>query len=103
MRWPSAYLATSSGMAMNSMRVSAQPDCPWGVRTRLHPSTFGAGLSGAGAAVSASSSESVWESSSQSSGGTGGRGMGGGGDLTDFFSFFFGSAFFLDHGGINGT
>src|SRR5260370_4628485 len=104
MRLPSAYCATSSGIAVESRRVNTQPDWPCGVRTRLQPSIRGAGFSGVFSGSSLPSSESRFESSTQSAGGGGGLGIGGGGILDSFFfSRFFGSVFFFGVGGISGV
>src|ERR1035438_3277196 len=46
MRLPSAYCATSSGIAMETRRVSTQPDWPPEARMRLQPSTRGASFRG---------------------------------------------------------
>src|ERR1035437_924068 len=102
MRLPSAYWATSSGMAMETRRVSTQPDWPAGVRMRLQPSTRGASFWGGSCSASAAaSSRSVLESSSQSGGGGGGFGMGGGGTWEAFLASFFGGPLgFLGAGGI---
>src|ERR1035441_9448985 len=78
MRWPSAYCATSSGIAILSRRVRTQPDCPSGARTRLQ-SSIAAGGPGFGGSGASSSCVSLFESSSQFAGGGGGTGMGGGG------------------------
>src|ERR1017187_3584947 len=103
MRLPSAYCATSSGMAMETRRVSTQPDWPAEARMRLQPSMRGASFRGGScSAAAAASSRSVLESSSQSAGSAGGLGMGGGGTLDAFRASFFGSALgFLGEGGSN--
>src|SRR5450759_2485241 len=102
MRLPSAYCATSSGIAMETRRVSTQPDWPEGARMRLQPSVRGASFWGGSCPASASdSSRSVLESSSQSAGGAGGFGMGGGGTLGAFLASFLGGPLgFLGAGGI---
>src|SRR5260370_9716765 len=87
-RCPSAYCATSSGMAMTSIRVSTQPALPSLVRTRLQSSIgIGAGGSDLDSGFSGSSISSLGtESSSQFSGGLGAGGVGGGGTLCCDFS-----------------
>src|SRR4051794_37988803 len=102
MRLPSAYCATSSGIAMDTRRVSTQPDWPPDARIRLQPSTRGAAFAGATSPASAAaSSRSDFESSSQSGGGDGGLGMGGGGIFGGFFASFLGGS--LDFFGAGGT
>src|SRR5213594_2475429 len=87
-RRPSAYCATSSGIAIVSRRVSTQPEDPLDARTRLQ-SSVGTGFSaGAFSGASGSSSRSVLESSSQLSGGGGGLGIGSGGIFGSFLGGF---------------
>src|SRR5947209_18024219 len=112
MRRPSAYCATSSGMAMTRRLVNTQPDCPVAVRIRLQ-SSVGAGGFDSGSTSDGGSSDnsaedcplerSVVESSAQSAGGAGGFGIGGGGILAAFAAGFFGGAlaFFFGGGGIS--
>src|SRR5579872_2196173 len=79
MRRPSAYWATSSGIAITRRRVSTHPDWPEALRTRLH-SSVGVGFSStSSSAGTGSSGRSVFERSSQSFGRAGGLGIGGGG------------------------
>src|ERR1039457_1305634 len=103
MRLPSAYCATSSGIAMETRRVSTQPDWPPEARMRLQPSTRGASFRGGSCAASAAnSSRSVLESSTQSAGSAGGLGMGGGGTWGAFLASFLARALgFLGEGGSN--
>src|SRR6185369_14738604 len=99
MRLPSAYCATSSGMAMTMRRVRIQPDWPSRLRTRLHSSWGTAGLPSLSLSVSGGGSSSSalgdFDSSTQLGGGGGGLGIGGGGYLgglpgsfLDVFAFF---------------
>src|SRR5580698_7460126 len=84
MRWPSAYCATSSGIAMLRGRVSTHPTFPSRVRTKFQSSigtsTGGAGAATGGGASSGPSGDSGFgvESASQFSGGFGAGGRGGG-------------------------
>src|SRR5437588_11481454 len=102
MRWPSAYCATSSGIAIDTRRVRAQPDWPVLVRIRLQ-SSVGTGLASGASGGPCSSSKSVFERSSQLGGGRGGAGIGGGGIFGSFAGFLgTDAAFFLGAGGRSG-
>src|SRR6185312_17088391 len=90
MRRPSAYCATSSGIAMLILRVSVHPVCPSAVLTRLQ-SSVGAGGASSVSASSFKLGASVRESSVKSAGGVGGFGMGTGGILDDFVFFLSGA------------
>src|SRR5579859_1471476 len=93
MRRPSAYCATSSGMAMYNRRESTHPLCPAAVRTRLQSSSgvVGGGSSGFGSTAFSPS----FDNSRQSSGRDGGAG-GGGGGILDLFGFLALFAVFFD-------
>src|ERR1700722_18116104 len=93
MRWPSAYCATSSGIAMLNGRVSTHPTLPSNVRTRFQ-SSMGTSTGGGGGATGAGGS---WgsgfdvDSATPLSGGFGAGGRGGGPILVCdevFFGFF---------------
>src|SRR5437870_13422519 len=102
MRRPSAYCATSSGIAIESSRVSTQPVCLDGVRTRLQPSVFTGGVLWATAAASASSAVER-ESSTQSGGSDGGLGGGGSGTLSLRSRFLGAGRVFFGARGISGV
>src|SRR5450755_2843360 len=74
-RCPSAYCATSSGIAIVNIRVSTQPTLASLVRTRLQSSIGTAGVS---VAVGSSASFLGTERAIQLSGGFGAGGFGGG-------------------------
>src|SRR5690242_13428346 len=97
---PSAYCATSSGIAITNRRVRTQPHCPAAFRTRFHSSNGTAFSSGvAGGSEGSSSERSVRESSSQLAGGGGGFGIGGGGYFGCLAAVFFGGSFGFFGGG----
>src|SRR6202044_1055249 len=79
MRWPSAYWATSSGIAMLSGRVSTHPTLPSCVRIRFQ-SSMGTSTGGAAGGGGATGTGSVLgaESASQLPGSFGAGGLGGG-------------------------
>src|SRR5579864_3910090 len=83
MRCPSAYCATSSGIAIVSMRVSTQPAFLSAVRTRLQSSigTDTAGFDACGLAGGGTSDLGT-DSATQLDGGFGAGGAGGGPILT---------------------
>src|SRR5579872_6390304 len=84
MRWPSAYCATSSGIAMLTIRDRTQPALPSLVRIR-YQSSNGIGLRGSGGFTGSREgslgSSPVFDISIQFFGGRGAAGMGGGGIL----------------------
>src|SRR2546425_9520357 len=88
MRRPSAYWATSSGMAMNTRRVSTHPLWPAEVRISDQSS-----VGSASACLSSSSGRLVFDISSQSGGGLGAGGEGGGAILGFFSSFLMRTGF----------
>src|SRR5215472_14062653 len=109
MRRPSAYCATSSGIAIMSRRVKAHPDSPLLVLIRLQSSVgmdFCAGAADSSlpsrSSLRLSSPRSVLESSTQLAGGPGGLGSGIVGYLVSLGAFFSSVLGFLGGGGIKG-
>src|SRR3954447_19690295 len=104
MRAPSEYCATSSGIAMTSIRASTHPDFPSLVRTRIQSSIGGpAGRAlrrfffffwlGSSGGSGGGGGNRLSESSSQFAGKPGGGGGGGGGGKSgSFFRFRGGGA-----------
>src|SRR5690242_21737677 len=84
MRRPSAYCATSSGIAMKRRRVSTQPLWPPAVRTSDQSSIGSASL----ISFSSSGGRLVLDKASQSSGGLGAGGAAGGGNFGALGGFF---------------